>query len=59
MEEYLSTCLDKSITEHVLCAKRAADRRVVFYIYPMFGTGETLDFSVEGDTLTRLSEMPE
>ena len=59
MEQYLAKGLDQGITEHVLCSRRAADGRLVFYIYPMFGGGETLDFSVDGDKLTRLTEPPE
>ena len=59
MEAYLAQCLDQSITEHVLCTRRAADGRLVFYIYPMFGGGDTVDFSVQGDRLTRLIEPPE
>jgi hypothetical protein len=59
MEEYLAKGLDQGITEHVLCTRRAADGRLVFYIYPMFGAGDTLDFAVQGDNLTRLAEPPE
>lgn len=59
MEEYLAKGLDQGITEHVLCNRRTADGRMVFYIYPMFGAGETLDFAVQGNNLTRLIEPPE
>ena len=59
MEEYLAKALEQSITEHVLCTRRAADGRLVLYIYPMFEGGDALDFSVHGDNLTRLPEPPE
>jgi hypothetical protein len=54
IEEYLAKALEQSITEHVLCTRRARDGRLVFYIHPLLRDGETLDFSVQGDTLTRL-----
>jgi hypothetical protein len=55
MEEYLAKCLDQGITEHVLCTRRAADGRLVFYIHPLLRDGDTLDFAVHGDNLTRLT----
>jgi hypothetical protein len=58
-EEYLAKGLDQGITEHTLCNRRVPDGRMVFYIYPMFGAGDTLDFSVQGNHLTRLTEPPE
>jgi len=59
VEEYLAQCLDQGITEHVLCTRRAAGGRLVYYIYPMLEAGDTLDFAVEGDNLTRLPEPPD
>ena len=55
MEEYLAKCLGQGIVEHVLCTRRVADGRVVFYIHPQWEDGETLDFAVQGDNLTRLT----
>jgi hypothetical protein len=55
MEEYLAKALEQSITEHVLCTRRAADGRLVFYIHPLLRDGDTLDFAVQGDNLTRLT----
>jgi hypothetical protein len=46
MEEYLAKGLERSITEHVLCTRRAADGGLVFYIHPLLRDGDTLDFAV-------------
>jgi hypothetical protein len=52
LETYLRKNCEQNIIDHALRAEVAADGTVSFYVHPQGADGETLDYSVAGNTLT-------
>lgn len=49
LEQYLGAAIDRGQIDHVLRAHRAPCGKVTFYVRPLNGDGETLDFVVRGN----------
>lgn len=63
LEQYLVAAIERSQIDHVLRASRAPGGKVTFYVRPLSGDGETLDFVVRDNALvlnlTNNSDVPE
>ena len=51
LEQYLVAAIERSQIDHVLRASRAPGGKVTFYVRPLSGDGETLDFVVRDNAL--------
>lgn len=51
LEQYLSEAFSRTQIDHVLRAHRAPCGKVTFYVRPLNGDGETLDFVVRGNAM--------
>lgn len=49
LEQYLGAAIDRGQIDHVLRASRSLNGKVTFYVRPLNGDGETLDFVVRGN----------
>lgn len=62
LEQYLSDAMDRGAIDHALRAHRGLDGKVTFYVRPLSGDGETLDFVVRGNgmvlNVTESSDVP-
>lgn len=62
LEQYLAAAIDRGQIDHVLRASRSLSGKVTFYVRPLNGDGETLDFVVRDNALvlnvTNDSDMP-
>ena len=63
LEQYLSASIGRAQIDHCLRATRDASGKVTFYIRPLTGNGETLDFVVRDNALvlneTSESDVPD
>lgn len=63
LEQYLGAAIDRGQIDHVLRASRSLSGKVTFYVRPLNGDGETLDFVVRGNgmalNVTNDSDVPE
>lgn len=62
LEQYLGAAIDRGQIDHVLRASRSLNGKVTFYVRPLNGDGETLDFVVRGNgmalNVTSDSDVP-
>lgn len=54
LQEYLAANYDKHAIDHILRARVDPAGNVTFYIHPHGKNGDTLDFTVVGNTLQPL-----
>ena len=63
LEQYLVAAIERGQIDHALRAHRGLDGKITFYVRPLAGDGETLDFVVRGNALvlnqTSDSDVPE
>lgn len=62
LEQYLVAAIERGQIDHALRAHRGLDGKITFYVLPLNGYGETLDFVVRGNglalNLTSDSDVP-